>query len=342
MTEELSDFRDTVRKLAAGKDLTSVEAAAATEAIIDGRVTPTQVGAFLLGLRQKGEAVSEIAGVATKTQERLKMVDLRRENLVDIAGTGTEKVQTFNISTAAAIVAAGAGVRIAKQVVRSASGRIGAADTLTALGVNVEVGLLTLQRCIHDVGLAFLPVTAYHTVTSLVEPARHELGIRTIFSIAGPITNPAGAKRLVIGVPEEKQVETLAQIMKRLGCQYGMVVSGLDGLDEISIGGKTKVCEIVGGTIQNYYLSPDQVGIARTPAGALRATTAEESALIVNEVLNGAAGPARDIVTVNAAAIIRVGGFASSLEKGVEVARRTLDAGRAREVLERLIKLTQV
>ena len=341
MQEAWEEMRELVVKLAGGKDLTVSEAGAAMNAIVQGDATPAQVGAFILALKLKGEAISEIVGCATKVQEKLQPVDLKKENLVDITGTGGSTSGTFNISTASALVAAAAGVKVAKQVSRSGQGA-GSAEALLALGVNVECGVNTLQRCMNEVGVAFLLTNSYHGILNRLEGPRREVGVRSIFNVIQPLSNPAGAKRGVIGVYSEKLTEIVAQVLKKLGMQHCMVVYGLDGLDEITTSGKTKVSELYQSSIQHYYLSPEQFGVARSAATAYRARTAEESALIVNEVLNGHPGPARDVVVLNAAAAIRVGGFASSLDKGVEVAKRSIDSGRAKEILERLIKLTQI
>ncbi len=334
--------RDVLLKIASGKDLTAGEAAAAMGAIIRGEATAAQIGALIMGLKLKGETIAEIVGCASKVLEVLKAIDLKQVQLVDITGTGGAGTPTFNISTAAAIVAAASGVKVAKQVSRTAVAGQGSAEALLALGVNVEVGINTLQRCMNEVGLAFVLSHVYHGVLGRLDQPRREVGVRSIFDIVQPISNPAGAKRQVIGVFSEKLTEIVAQVLKKLGMQHSMVVYGLDGLDEISTSGKTKVSELYQGTVNNYYLSPDQVGIARSAPSAYRAHTAEESALIINEVLNGHPGPARDVVVLNAAAVIRVGGFASSLEKAVEIAKRSIDSGRAKEVLERLIKLTRI
>jgi anthranilate phosphoribosyltransferase len=233
-------------------------------------------------------------------------------------------------------------VKVAKQVSRASSGGQGSVEALLALGVNVEVGINTLQRCMNEVGLCFLFTDAHNNVLARLEGPRREVGVRSIFNIVQPIVNPAGAKRQVIGVFSEKLTDVLAQVLRKLGMQHCMVVFGLDGLDEITTSGKTKVAELYQGAVSSYYLSPEQFGIARSAASAYRATSAEESALIINEVLNAHPGPARDVVVLNAAAAIRVGGFASSLEKAVEIAKRSIDSGRAKEVLERMIKLTQI
>jgi anthranilate phosphoribosyltransferase len=232
-------------------------------------------------------------------------------------------------------------VKVAKQVARE-SGGLGSADALLALGVNVDIGINTLQRCMNEVGIGFIQTTTYHEVLTRIEAPRTQVGVRSIFNIVQPLSSPAGAKRQVVGVYSEKLTEIVAQVLKKLGMQHSMVVYGLDGLDEITTSGKTKVSELYQGQISHSYLSPEQFGIARAAATAYRAETAEESALLINEVLSGRPGPARDVVVLNAAAAIRVGGFASSLDKGVEVAKRSIDSGRAKEVLERLVKLTQI
>lgn len=341
--EAWEEMRELVQKLASGKDLTVSEASAAMNAIIQGEATPAQIGGFIMALKLKGEAISEIVGCASKVQEKLQPIDLKKENLVDITGTGGSGAgtETFNISTAAAIVAAASGVKVAKQVSRGGAVH-GSAEALLALGVNVECGINTLQRCINEVGIAFILTSAYHEILNRIDGPRREVGVRSIFNVIQPLSNPAGAKRQVIGVYSEKLTEIVAQVLKKLGMHHSMVVHGLDGLDEITTSGKTKVSELYQGSIQHYYLSPEQFGIARSAATAFRARSSEESALIINEVLNGHPGPARDVVVLNAAAAIRVAGFVSSLDKGVEVAKRSIDSGRAKEVLERLIKLTQI
>ena len=342
MPEPWAEMRELFLKVASGKDLTIQEAQAAMDAIIDGKATCTQLGAFAAALSMKGEAITEIVGCALKMQERVAPLDLKKEGLVDVIGTTRGGTDTFSISTAAALVAAAAGVKLAKQAVRGANGRHASAETLIALGVNVDVGVNTLQRCLNEVGICFIDMLAYNDILKRLHGPLRELGSRTIFDLLGPISNPARVKRQVIGVTSEKQTEVVSLVLKKLGMQHAMVVYGLDGLGNITTSGKTKVCELAAGQIQNYYLSPEQFGIAKSPLTALKASSAEDSALMVNEVLNGRSGPARDVVVLNAGAVIRVGGFASSIEKAIEVARRSIDGGRAKAVMERLIKLTQL
>jgi anthranilate phosphoribosyltransferase len=335
-------MRTYVRKLATGKDLTVGEAGQAMDAIIEGAATQAQIGAFLMALKLKGEAISEIVGAALKVQERSQPIELKgRENLVDITGAGGAAASpTFNISTAAALVAAASGVKVAKQVSRERG--TGSADALLALGVNVDIGINTLQRCMNEVGIGFILSAAYHRTLAHFESPGEEVGVRSILNIIRPLSNPAGARRQVVGVYSEQLAEVIAQVLKKLGMQHSMVVHGLDGLDEITTSGKTKVSELYQGGIHHYYISPEQFGVARSPITAYRANSAEESALMINEVLNGRPGAPRDVVVLNAGAAIRVGGFASSLDKGVEIAKRSIDTGRAKEVLERLVKLTQI
>ena len=342
MPESWENMRDLLQKLVSGRDLTVAEAGAATGTILSGQATAAQIGAFMTLLRMKGEATTEIIGCASKIQELYAPIDLgiRAEALVEMSGTGSDRPSMFNISTGAALVAAASGVKVAKLVSRGQAGAIGTADVLAALGVNVEAPLYTLQRCMQELGIAFLSSEIYGEAFARVEAPRREVGFRTIFNILQAIVSPVGARRQVIGVYNEKLIDTVATVLKKLGVQHALVVHGLDGTDEITTTGKSKICEVHGGQSETSYLQPEIYGFKRSPALAAQARTAEESALLLNAVLSGQLGVARDMIVLNAATAIRVGGFASSFDKAVEVAKRSIASGRPKEVLERLIKLT--
>lgn len=342
MPEPWESMRDLLQKLASGRDLTVSEAGAAMGGILSDEATPAQVGAFVTLLRAKGEAISEIVGCATKIQEQFAPIELgiRAESLVEMSGTGCDRPSMFNTTTGAALVAAASGVKVVKLVSRGRAGSIGTADVLAALGVNVDAPLYTIQRCMQELGIAFMSSEIYGVALARVEAPRRELGFRTVFNVLQAVVSPVGAKRQVVGVYNEKLIDPVATVLKKLGVQHAMVVHGLDGLDEITTTGKSKICEVHGGQIEASYLQPEIYGFKRSPPLAAQARSAEESALLLNAVLSGQMGVARDMIVLNAGAAIRVGGFASSFDKAVEVAKRTVASGRPKEILERLIKLT--
>ncbi len=323
----------------AGDHLTADHAGAVLSEIMEGRADPVQTGAFLIALRAKGETVPELVGLARTMRGLAAPVTTRRENLVDTAGTGGGPT-TFNVSTAAALVAAGAGCAVAKHGNRSATSRCGSADLLEALGVNIELDAEAVGRCLDEVGFGFMFAPRHHAATKHVVPVRKALGVRTIFNFLGPLTNPAGADRQLLGVADRHYQETIAEALLGLGSVRALVVSAEDGLDEISIGARTRVIEVADGRTSEWFAVPGQFGLAPADLAAVAGGTPEENAALVAAVLAGKEGPPRDLVLVNAAAAIYVGGLAADLGEGVAKAAAAIDSGAAADVLERLVAAT--
>ncbi|HVO54394.1 MAG TPA: anthranilate phosphoribosyltransferase [Solirubrobacterales bacterium] len=323
----------------AGDHLTADHASAVLAEIMGGRADPVQTGAFLIALRAKGETVPELVGLARTMRSLATPVSTGRQNLVDTAGTGGGPT-TFNVSTAAALVAAGAGCAVAKHGNRSATSKCGSADVLEALGVNVELDADQVGRCIDEVGFGFMFAPRHHAATAHVVPARRALGVRTIFNFLGPLTNPAGAERQLLGVADRHYQETIAEALLGLGSVRALVVAAEDGLDEISISARTRVIEVADGGTAEWFVEPGQFGLAPAELEAVAGGTPEENAAAVRAVLAGEGGPGRDLVLVNAAAAIYVGGLAGDLEEGVSKAAAAIDSGAAADVLERLIAAT--
>lgn len=311
--------------------------------IMRGDVSPPLISAILVGLRVKTESVSEIAAAATVMREFATAVPVSGDtsSLVDTCGTGGDKSHTFNISTTAAFVSAAAGVKVAKHGGRSVSSSSGSADVLEALGVNLSLSAEQVGRCIDEIGVGFMFAPNHHSAMKHVAPIRRELAVRTIFNILGPLTNPAAAPNQVMGVFHPDLVGIQARVLKMLGSRHVMIVHGEDGLDEITLSGETLVAELKDGEIREYRIDPASFGIAYAPLAALRADTAEQSRDILLSVLNGQAGPARDIVVLNAGAAIYTGGKAASLAEGITLAREAIDSGKARAKLDALVKLSQ-
>jgi len=341
MTESAA-LKEFIAAVVAGRDLTAEEAERAMDAIMSGEATPAQVAAFIVALRMKGETIEEITGCARAMRAKAMRVDPGSSGfmVVDTCGTGGDAKHTFNISTAAALVAAGAGVTVAKHGNRSVSSRCGSADVLRALGVNVEAERNVVERCLREVKFGFLFAPMLHGAMKHAIGPRREIGVRTIFNILGPLTNPAGAPCQILGVYDDALVETLALVLRNLGSHHCLVVHGADGLDEISIGAPTHVAELHDGVVRTYMLAPEDVGMERADPSALRVESVEEAAQALREVLRGARGPLRDIVLLNAAAAIMVSGAAASVVKGLRLAEESLDSGAARRVLESLIEIT--
>jgi anthranilate phosphoribosyltransferase len=322
--------------VAEGLVLSSEDAAAAMREIMDGEATPAQIAGLLAALRVRGEAVEEITGFATVMRDKCVRIHPRRPDLVDTCGTGGDRVKTFNISTIAALVAAGAGVAVAKHGNRSVTSRCGSADVLEALGVNLAPPPEVVQACIDEIGIGFLFAPAFHPAMKHAVPVRRELGIRTVFNVLGPLTNPAGARAQVLGVFAPEWTEPLAHVLCNLGAARAFVVHGMDGLDEISTLGETRVAEVKDGRVTSFSLRAKQVGLDTATADDLAGADAEASAQIALAVLKGEQGPRRDIVVLNAAAAIVAGGRAETLEEGVAAAARSIDSGAAADTLERL------
>jgi len=333
-------IREAISLLVAGHSLTMEQAAQTMEQIMAGQATPAQFGAFVTALRLKGETVDEIAGLAGVMLARAIRVPVSGP-VVDIVGTGGDGLSTFNISTAAAFVAAGAGLVVAKHGNRAASSRCGSADVLEALGVKIDLTAEQVGRCLHEVGVGFMFAPSFHPAMKYAAGPRREIGIRTVFNILGPLTNPAGAQAQLMGVADTSLTLKMAQVLNRLGCHHALVVHGEDGLDEITISGDTKVCELQNGTIKSYAVSPEDFGVNRASLDTLRGGTPQENAQVLRQVLAGAPGPRRQVVLMNAAAALVAGDIVSTLRGGVELAREAIDSGRALAKLERLIGLSQ-
>jgi len=333
-------IKEAIQALISGRSLTMEEAASIMEEIMNGEATPAQFGAFVTALRLKGETVDEIVGLARTMRAKAVPVTIT-DPVVDTCGTGGDGSHTFNISTVAAFVAAGAGLKVAKHGNRAMSSQCGSADVLEALGVRIDLTAEQVQRCLQEVGIGFMFAPVFHPAMKYAAAPRREIGIRTVFNILGPLTNPAGARAQVLGVAEEALVEKLALVLQRLGSHHALVVHGEDGLDEITPAGKTQVCELTDGNIKSYIISPEDLGFSRASLDNLKGGTADENASRLRNILAGASGPQRDVVLMNAAAALVAGDKVKTLQQGVTLAGETIDSGRALAKLEQLIRFTQ-
>jgi anthranilate phosphoribosyltransferase len=327
---------DAIDRLAGGEDLAADEAARVLREVMEGNASEVETAAFLVGLRTKGETVSEIAGLAA-TMRALALPVKAAGDLVDTAGTGGGR-PTFNVSTTAALIAAGAGCRVAKHGNRSATSQCGSADVLEALGARIDLEPADVAACIEEIGFGFMFAPKHHAAMKYVVPVRKALGVRTIFNFLGPLTNPAGARRQVIGVSDPGKLETLASALAELGTESALVVSSADGLDEFSVSGTTRVVELQNGELTIYDVSPEQVGLEPAADGAVAAGTPEQNARVLRDVLGGQPGTERSLAVMNAGAAIYVGGAADSIEAGVRRAEVAVDSGAAREVMELYVK----
>ncbi|MGH2982158.1 MAG: anthranilate phosphoribosyltransferase [Solirubrobacterales bacterium] len=323
----------------AGDHLTTDHAATVLAEIMEGRTTEVQTAAFLIALRAKGETVPELVGLARTMRSLADSVEIDRADLVDTAGTGGGP-STFNISTAAALVAAGAGCAVAKHGNRSSTSRSGSADLLEALGVSIELGPDQVASCIAEVGFGFMFAPRHHAAMANVAPVRKDLGVRTIFNFLGPLTNPAGATRQLLGVSDRRYQETIAEALVGLGAESALVVSSEDGVDELSISARTRVIEVTKGGTEEWFVEPGQFGLAEAPLGEIAGGEPAENAATVRSAMDGAEGAARDVILLNAGAAIYVGGQAGDLEAGVEMAREAIDSGAASRVLDQLVEQT--
>jgi anthranilate phosphoribosyltransferase len=330
---------DAIDRLAGGNDLSSDEAARVLAEVMEGNASEAQTAAFLIALRTKGETVQEIAGLASTMRAFALPVDAGGD-LVDTAGTGGGR-PTFNVSTTAAFIAAGAGCRVAKHGNRSATSQCGSADVLEALGARIDLEPAAVAACIESVGFGFMFAPRHHAAMRHVVPVRKELGVRTIFNFLGPLTNPAGARRQVIGVSDPGKLETMAAALRELGAERALVVSSADGLDEFSVSGTTRVVELSDGRLSGYDVTPEQVGLELAPDGAVRAGTPDENARVLRGVLDGEPGTERALAVLNAGAAIQVAGRAGSLADGVRRAEQAVDSGAAGSVLERWVEATR-
>ena len=335
------EMQQAINQVITKRDLSSDEMTTVMHNIMTGCATPAQIGGFLVGLRIKGETVTEIAAAAAVMRELATQVKVSGNNLVDTCGTGGDASGTFNISTASAFVTAAAGGRVAKHGNRSISSKSGSADVLEAAGVRLDLTPDQVARCIEEVGVGFMFAPAHHSAMKHAIGPRKEMGVRTIFNVLGPLTNPAGAQNQVLGVFSEELLEPLANVLQRLGSHHVLVVHARDGLDEISIGDTTEVAELKDGLISRYNITPEQFGISRTDISAIKADSAEQSLAIIRGVLDNQAGPARNIVCLNAGAAIYAAGLSSTLAEGVKLADVAISSGEARNRLERLAILSQ-
>ena len=323
---------EAIERIAGGGDLAAGEASRVLREIMEGHASEAETAGFLVALRTKGETTQEIAGLAAAMRELALRVDAG-DDLVDTAGTGGGR-PTFNVSTTAAFVAAGAGCRVAKHGNRSATSQCGSADVLEALGARIDLEPDEVAACIDAVGFGFMFAPKHHAATRHVVPVRRALGVRTIFNFLGPLTNPAGARRQVIGVSDPTRLETMAAALGELGTDRALVVSSADGLDEFSVSGATHVVELKEGQLASYEVTPEEVGLERASDGAVGAGTPEENARVLRSVLDGRPGTERSLALLNAAGAIYVGGLAGSLREGVERAEEAIDSGAAARTLD--------
>ncbi len=330
--------RTAIRVLADHGALTSAQAEGVADALLAGVATPAQVAAILFGLRLKGETVDEIAGFARAMRRGAVAIPVDADALVDPVGTGGDGLNTFNISTTAAFVAAAAGCRVAKHGNRAISSRCGSADVLRELGVCVDAPPERTARCIRELGIGFLYAPLYHPGMRALMGPRTELGVRTIFNMIGPLTNPAGARRHVIGIYDRRWTHRIAEVLGRLGSTHALVVHGEDGLDEISLSGRTTVSELRDGKVETYSITPEEFGLARAGLDAIGGADPTQNATTLSSVLSGEIGPRRDIVLLNAAATIYVAGVAATLGDGVARAAAAIDSGAAMEKLRALVR----
>ncbi len=336
----MMDIQTAIKTVISGKNLGKQDMTDVMQQIMTGECTPAQIGGFLVGLRMKGESVEEISAAATVMRELSTRVTVDAKYLVDTCGTGGDASGSFNISTASAIVAAAAGARVAKHGNRSVSSKSGSADVLEAAGVNLEIDPQQVGACIEEIGVGFMFAQKHHSAMRHAIGPRKEMAVRTIFNVLGPLTNPAGAPNQVIGVFGGDLVEPLAHVLKQLGSRHVMVVHAEDGMDEISISTKTSVAELKDGEISSYSISPGDFGIEVADSSALRVDGVEQSLAMIQSVLANNAGPALDIVVMNAGAAIYVSGVASSLEEGMQKARTAIAEGKASTVLTNLVAKT--
>ena len=329
-------IKEAIAQLVDGHALTMDEASTVMAEIMEGNATPAQFGSFVTALRLNGETVDEIAGLARTMRSKALQVKIN-EPVVDTCGTGGDARGTFNISTTAAFVAAACGLKVAKHGNRAMSSRCGSADVLEALGVKIDLNPEQVQKCLEKVGIGFMLAPVFHPAMKFAAAPRKEVGIRTVFNILGPLTNPARAKAQVLGVPKKDLTEKMAAVLKMLDCQHALVVHGEDGLDEITVTGKTFIAELKDGKIRNYEITPEEVGLSRAAAETLKGGTAEGNAELLRSILSGRRGAQRDIVLMNAAAALIAGDKTVSFKEGIALANAAIDSGNALQKLEEFI-----
>lgn len=339
-------IKESISKLIEKRDLTRGEMQAVMEEIMTGGATSAQIGAFLTALRLKGETIEEITGAALVMREKAAKIDFSSEGkiisapIVDTCGTGGSGLNVFNVSTASAFVAAGGGLLVAKHGNKSVSSACGSADVMTALGINIELTPDEVKECILKTGIGFLYAPLFHGAMKYAIGPRREIGIRTIFNVLGPLTNPANAAYQVLGVYDEKLCEALANVLKNLGSRHTFVCHGLDGLDEITVTDKTKISELKNNQITTYYISPEDFGIPKAGLDEIKGGDAGQNVQIILDILKGAKGAKRDIVLLNSAAAFVAAGKARDFKEGIEAAAHSIDSGKAMEKLEALREIS--
>jgi len=335
----MDEFKALIGKVATGAALTRDEAASAFDVMMSGEATPSQMGGLLMALRVRGETVDEITGAVTTMRAKMLKVEAPPD-AIDVVGTGGDASGSYNISTCAAFIAAGAGVPVAKHGNRALSSRSGAADVLAALGVRIDLAPDAIARCIKEAGIGFMFAPAHHPAMKHVGPTRVELATRTIFNLLGPLSNPASVRRQMVGVFSRQWVEPLAHVLKNLGCERAYIVHGSDGLDEITTAGATHVAALENGAVKTFDIAPEDVGIPKAKAETLHGGDAEANAAALLAVLKGGKGPFRDVALFNAAAALVVAGRAKDLKEGVALGTKSLDSGEAEGRLDRLIRIS--
>ena len=333
-------FQKSLQSIVLGNDLSEQEMVDAMTEVMDGQVGDTQLAAFLTALQVKKEKVPEIVGAAKVMREKAEKVKVKASHIVDTCGTGGDGADTFNISTAVAFVVAGASVTVAKHGNRAVSSKSGSADVLKCMGVNIEASLSTVERCIEETGIGFLFAPLMHKAMKHAATVRKELGFRTLFNLLGPLTNPANAHAQVLGVYDSRWVNPLAEVLRDLGSRRALVVHGFDGLDEITLTSETQVCELKNDNVTSFTIDPKEYGYSLCSANDLKGGSPKENAGIIRDILNGTKGPKTDIVILNAAAAIYVGGKADSIEKGILVAANSIDSGAAKKKLKELCQMS--
>src|SRR5712691_6944467 len=335
----MDEFKALIGKVATGAALTREEAASAFDVMMSGEATPSQMGGLLMALRVRGETIDEITGAVTTMRAKMLRVEAPPD-AIDVVGTGGDASGSYNISTCAAFIVAGAGVPVAKHGNRALSSRSGAADVLAALGVRIDLAPDVISRCIKEAGIGFMFAPAHHPAMKHVGPTRVELATRTIFNLLGPLSNPAGVKRQMVGVFSRQWVEPLAQVLKNLGSESAWVVHGSDGLDEITTSGPTHVAALENGAVRTFEIAPEDLGLKRVKPDALRGGDAEENAQALVDVLKGKQGPFRDVAVLNAAAALVVAARAKNLKQALTLAQTSIDSGEAASRLQQLVAIS--
>ena len=335
----MTEIKPLIARVAEGAPLTRADAESAFQNLMSGEATSAQIGGFLMALRVRGETVDEITGAVSVMRSKMLPVEAPTD-AIDIVGTGGDAKGTLNISTCTALVVAGAGVPVAKHGNRALSSKSGAADVLAALGVNLDLKPDQITRCIHEAGIGFMFAPAHHAAMRHVGPARVELGTRTIFNLIGPLSNPAGVRRQLLGVFSPEWLEPLAAVLRDLGSERIWVVHGAGGVDEISLAGPTQVTELADGELRSFEINPEEAGLPMAPIDAIRGGDADANAAALRAVLDGEPGPHRDVVLINAAAALIIAGLATDLASGVALARASIDQSSAKERLARLVTIS--